>query len=282
MGNDGNETPFVPTVPIVSIVSFVPIVSTVPTVPTVRNVPIVLFVPAVRNVPIVLFVPAVRNVPIVLFVPAVRNVPIVLFVPAVRIVPIVPNVPFVPYRKNVPVVSGVPGPLRHGAEAPRHLPRTRGRQPSPSQSACASCATSPARGRGSPLRHSPLARPVPPLPHAGEANVTYRSCLPRLRDCEAEARPADETAEAEQGAAVCFLQARSDGRSKNRAPQPWPAGPERATFTGLRSKNRAPQPWPAGPERAHVYGTAQQKQGTANRGPQGRRGGHPSAAPERE
>ena len=138
MGNDGNETPFVPTVPIVSIVSFVPIVSTVP---------------------------------------AVRNVPIVLFVPAVRIVPIVPNVPFVPYRKNVPVVpvvSGVPGPLRHGAEAPRHLPRTRGRQPSPSQSACASCATSPARGRGSPLRHSPLARPVPPLPHAGEANVTCR------------------------------------------------------------------------------------------------------------
>ena len=107
-----------------------------------------------------------------------------------------------------------------------HLSRTRERQPSPSQSACASCATSPARGRGSPLRHSPLARPVPPLPHAGEANVTYRSCLPRLR-----------------------------GR--------WPAGPERATFTGLRSKNRAPQPWPAGPERAHVYGTAQQKQGTA-------------------
>ena len=190
MGNDGNETPFVPTVPIVSIVSFVPIVSTVPTV---RNVPFVLFVPTVRNVPTV------------------------------------PNVPFVPYRKNVPVVpfvSGVPGPLRHGAEAPRHLPRTRGRQPSPSQSARASCATSPARGRGSPLRHSPLARPVPPLPHAGEANVTYRSCLPRLR-----------------------------GR--------WPAGPERATFTGLRSKNRAPQPWPAGPERAHVYGTAQQKQGTA-------------------
>ena len=190
MGNDGNETPFVPTVPTVSIVSFVPIVSTVPTV---------------------------------------RNVPIVLFVPAVRIVPIVPNVPFVPYRKNVPIVpfvSGVPGPLRHGAEAPRHLSRTRGRQPSPSQSACASCATSPARGRGSPLRHSPLARPVPPLPHAGEANVTYRSCLPRLR-----------------------------GR--------WPAGPERAAFTGLRSKNRAPQPWPAGPERAHVYGTAQQKQGTA-------------------
>ena len=182
MGNDGNETPFVPTVPIVSIVSFVPIVSTVPTV---------------------------------------RNVPIVLFVPAVRIVPIVPNVPFVPYRKNVPIVSGVPGPLRHGAEAPRHLPRTRGRQPSPSQSACASCATSPARGRGSPLRHSPLARPVPPLPHAGEANVTYRS--------------------SGAGAAVCFLQARSDGRSKNRAPQPWPAGPERA----------------------HVYGTAQQKQGTA-------------------
>ena len=35
-------------------------------------------------------------------------------------------------------------------------------------------ATSPARGRGSPLRHSPLARPVPPLPHAGEANVTCR------------------------------------------------------------------------------------------------------------
>jgi len=42
-------------------------------------------------------------------------------------------------------------------------------------------ATSPARVGGSPLRHSPLARPVPPLPHAGEANVTYRSGLPRLR-----------------------------------------------------------------------------------------------------
>ena len=113
------------------------------------------------------------------FVPTVRNVPIVLFVPAVPTVRNVPFVLFVPYRKNVPFVpivpfvSGVPGPLRH----------------------------------------SPLARPVPPLPHAGEANVTYRSCLPRLR-----------------------------GR--------WPAGPERATFTGLRSKNRAPQPWPAGPERA--------------------------------
>ena len=104
-------------------------------------------------------------------------------------------------------------PLRHGADAPRHLPRTRGRQPSPSQSAGASCATSPARVGGSPLRHSPLARPVPPPPHAWEVNVTYRSGLPRLR-----------------------------GR--------WPAGPERATFTGLRSKNRAPQPWPAGPERA--------------------------------
>src|SRR5699024_403476 len=71
------------------------------------------------------------------FVPTVPIVPIVLFVPAVRIVPIVPNVPFVSYRKNVPIVpfvSGVPGPLRH----------------------------------------SPLARPVPPLPHAGEANVTCR------------------------------------------------------------------------------------------------------------
>ena len=76
-------------------------------------------------------------------------------------------------------------------------------------------AASPARVGGSPLRHSPLARPVPPLPHAGEANVTYRFGLPRLR-----------------------------GR--------WPAGPERATFTGLRSKNRAPQPWPAGSERAEA------------------------------
>ena len=197
------------------------------------------FVPTVPIVSIVSFVPIVSTVP------TVRNVPIVLFVPAVRIVPIVP---FVPYRKNVPIVSGVPGPLRHGAEAPRHLPRTRGRQPSPSQSACASCATSPARGRGSPLRHSPLERPVPPLPHAGEANVTYRSCLPRLRG----RWPAGP-----ERATFTGL------RSKNRAPQPWPAGPERATFTGLRSKNRAPQPWPAGPERAHVYGTAQQKQGTA-------------------
>src|SRR5699024_4270228 len=37
-------------------------------------------------------------------------------------------------------------------------------------------ATSPARVGGSPLRHSPLARPVPPLPHAGEAalSVTVR------------------------------------------------------------------------------------------------------------
>ena len=39
-------------------------------------------------------------------------------------------------------------------------------------------ATSPARVGGSPLRHSPLARPVPPLPHAGEANVTYRFLPP--------------------------------------------------------------------------------------------------------
>ncbi len=239
MGNDGNETPFVPTVPIVSIVSFVPIVSTVPTV---RNVPIVLFVPAVRIVPIV------PNVP---FVPYRKNVPIV---------------PFVPYRKNVPivpVVSGVPGPLRHGAEAPRHLPRTRGRQPSPSQSACASCATSPARGRGSPLRHSPLARPVPPLPHAGEANVTYRSCLPRLRDCEAEARPADETAEAEQGQRSVFCKPAATGAAKTGHRNRGPQGRRGPTFTGLRSKNRAPQPWPAGPERALACG-------------------HPSAAPERE
>ena len=35
-------------------------------------------------------------------------------------------------------------------------------------------ATSPVNVGGSPLRHSPLARPVPPLPHAGEANVTCR------------------------------------------------------------------------------------------------------------
>ena len=123
-------------------------------------VPTVPIVSIVSFVPIVSTVPTVRNVPIVLFVPAVRNVPIVLFVPAVRIVPIVPNVPFVPYRKNVPVVSGVPGPLRH----------------------------------------SPLARPVPPLPHAGEANVTCRLQPPtftgevarragegpRLRDCAAK------------------------------------------------------------------------------------------------
>ena len=33
---------------------------------------------------------------------------------------------------------------------------------------------SPARVGGSPLRHSPLARPVPPPPHAWEVNVTYR------------------------------------------------------------------------------------------------------------
>ena len=56
----------------------------------------------------------------------------------------------------------------------------------------------------SPLRHSPLARPVPPPPHAWEANVTYRSGLPYLRDCEAEARPADEAAEAEQGQRSAF------------------------------------------------------------------------------
>ena len=61
-------------------------------------------------------------------------------------------------------------------------------------------ATSPARVGGSPLRHSPLARPVPPLPHAGEANVTCRLQPPtftgevarragegpRLRDCAAK------------------------------------------------------------------------------------------------
>ena len=124
-------------------------------------------------------------------------------------------------------------------------------------------ATSPARGRGSPLRHSPLARPVPPLPHAGEANVTYRSCLPRLRDCEAEARPADETAEAEQGQRSVFCKPAATGAAKTGHRNRGPQGRRGPTFTGLRSKNRAPQPWPAGPERALACG-------------------HPSAAPERE
>ena len=75
----------------------------------------------------------------------------------------------------------------------------------------------------SPLRHSPLARPVPPPPHAWEANVTYRSGLPRLRDCEAEARPADETAEAEQGQRSAFCKPAATGAAKtghrNRGPQ---------------------------------------------------------------
>ena len=66
----------------------------------------------------------------------------------------------------------------------------------------------------SPLRHSPLARPVPPPPHAWEANVTYRSGLPRLRDCEAEARPADEAAEAEQGQRSAFCKPAATGAAK--------------------------------------------------------------------
>ena len=42
-------------------------------------------------------------------------------------------------------------------------------------------ATSPARVGGSPLRHSPLARPVPPLPHAGEAALSVTVRLRVLR-----------------------------------------------------------------------------------------------------
>ena len=121
--------------------------------------------------------------------------------------------------------------------------------PSPSQSAGASCATSPARGRGSPLRHSPLARPVPPPPHAWEVNVTYRSGLPRLRDCEAEARPADETAEAERGQRSAFCKPAATGAAK----------------TGDR--NRGPQV-----RRGPRLRDCAAKTGHRNRGPQGRRG----------
>ena len=103
--------------------------------------------------------------------------------------------------------------------------------------------------RSSPLRHSPLARPVPPLPHAGEANVTYRSCLPRLRDCEAEARPADETAEAEQGQRSVFCKPAATGAAK----------------TGHR--NRGPQG-----RRGPRLRDCAAKTGHRNRGPQGRRG----------
>ena len=97
-------------------------------------------------------------------------------------------------------------------------------------------ASSPARVGGSPLRHSPLARPVPPLPHAGEANVTYRSGLPRLRDCEAEARPADETAEAERGQRSAFCKPAATGAAKtgdrNRGPQ-GRRGPKRSGAVSL-------------------------------------------------
>ena len=103
--------------------------------------------------------------------------------------------------------------------------------------------------RSSPLRHSPLARPVPPLPHAGEANVTYRSCLPRLRDCEAEARPADETAEAEQGQRSVFCKPAATGAAK----------------TGHR--NRGPQG-----RRGPRLRDCAAKTGHCNRCPQGRRG----------
>src|SRR5699024_6471848 len=66
-------------------------------------------------------------------------------------------------------------------------------------------------------------RSMPPPPHAWEVNVTYRSGLPRLRDCEAEARPADETAEAEQGQRSVFCKPAATGAAKtghrNRGPQ---------------------------------------------------------------
>ena len=130
-------------------------------------------------------------------------------------------------------------------------------------------ATSPARGRGSPLRHSPLARPVPPLPHAGEANVTCRLQPPtftgevarragegpRLRDCEAEARPADETAEAGQGQRSVFCKPAATGAAKtghrNRGPQGrrglLPAGTRPPRLRGNRPRTKGP----VGPFRLH-------------------------------
>ena len=63
----------------------------------------------------------------------------------------------------------------------------------------------------------------------GSQNVTFRLGLPRLRDCAAEALPAAETAEAEQGQRSAFCEGAATPEAKaghrNRAA----AGPERAT-----------------------------------------------------
>ena len=102
-------------------------------------------------------------------------------------------------------------------------------------------------------------RAMPPPPHAWEAalsvtgrlrtlcqlprtrgsqNVTFRLDLPRLRDCEAEARPADETAEAEQGQRSVFCKPAATGAAKtghrNRGPQGrrGPGTPETKGTTG--------------------------------------------------
>ena len=48
----------------------------------------------------------------------------------------------------------------------------------------------------------------------GSQNVTFRPGLPRVRDCAAEALPAAETAEAEQGQRSAFCKPAATGAAK--------------------------------------------------------------------
>ena len=76
----------------------------------------------------------------------------------------------------------------------------------------------------------------------GSQNVTFRLGLPRLRDCAAEALPAAETAEAEQGQRSVFCEGAATPEAKaghrNRGPQ---GRRGQQTMRGLVPKNQPPQ-----------------------------------------
>ena len=69
----------------------------------------------------------------------------------------------------------------------------------------------------------------------GSQNVTFRLGLPRLRDCAAEALPAAETAEAEQGTATVARRA-GEGNNKQCEGRFLRTSPRRGTLSFVTQK----------------------------------------------
>src|SRR5699024_4020256 len=69
----------------------------------------------------------------------------------------------------------------------------------------------------------------------GSQNVTFRLRLPRLRDCAAEALPAAETAEAEQGTATVARRA-GEGNNKQCEGRFLRTSPRRGTLSFVTQK----------------------------------------------